>query len=259
VIPLTGHLPSPVDSTIPRVELAGFMLGAAPQTSGDRDNRAECPPVTQQIANNCCAHALADSAFSVASHDERPIPRPSVSALYAGARQLVAGPGVPLLDQGSQLRAMFQFASTWGLVAENRFPEVPATTNMTPPDDVYRQGERSKLLAYYQVSTGSGCSDRIRAAVYRGRFPLIALVADDAFANVNAEVWTGPGGAKLGGHCVFVCGYRENVNGLAVFLFQNSWGPDFGFDGGFGMISCAAVDHYVYESWVVEAAPGQVF
>lgn len=250
---LTGHLPSPSDAR-------DWLVGAAPflrlqAALGNVDNRVHCPPVVDQIANNCCAHASADAAYATAMAAGAPIARPSAPFLYAGARMVASPKGAPLVDEGSMLRSMYQFASTWGLIADNRWPEVPATVNMVPADDCFAAGEGATLKAYYSIPAGAGMADTVEAAVRRNQFPVFAMQVDEKWEKIGSGVWDTPDGPVLGGHAMFVCGCFDD---LGAFLIQNSWGPDWG-SFGFGLISYDAFDKYVYEAWVQTAEPRAVF
>jgi hypothetical protein len=250
---LTGHIPSPPDARDWLVGAAPFLTREA--AAGNIDNRVHCPPIVNQIANNCCGHSSADAAYATAMAASAPIARPSASFLYTGARMQAGGKGAALLDEGCMLRALYQFASTWGFVADNRWPEVPETINMVPADDCFAAGEGATLKAYYSIPAGAGMADTLEAAVRRGQFPVFAMTVDEKWERLGDGIWDGPDGPALGGHAMFLCGYLDDIK---AFLVQNSWGSDWG-SFGYGLLAYDAIDRYVSEAWVQTSEPRAVF
>lgn len=249
----TGHVyspPSPTDRQYAGSEIAGANPSAA--AGADVDYRSWCAPIADQLGNNCCAHAFREGAFAMKNLAGSPIPLPGVMPLYAGARQLAAGPGVALVDGGSSLKLMGDFALAWGLVREDRWPESIDAMNDAPPDDVMREGSAAPIGALHRIPSGPGCGDAILDALRKRLCPMPCMAVDDAWANVGSGVWTGPGGNVLGGHCQLAVGY---VASLDAFVIQNSWGLTFGV-GGFGLLSRQACDSCVYECWVLDAVSG---
>jgi Papain family cysteine protease len=62
----------------------------------------------------------------------------------------------------------------------------------------------------------------------------------------DGKITTPPNGTRdLGGHAVVVLGYRDDE-----FIFQNSWGEDWG-DGGIGYLRSDYVDVYGIAAWAI--------
>lgn len=256
---LCGHIQDPFDGRDYDF-LASSLYAAAPLiTSADIDLRPFCPPVANQIANNCCAHATSTAAFATASCAWHPIKKPSVAFLYSVARLIgdpPRRPGEPrLTDWGSGLRFMFEGMGRWGLIAEERWQEWFENINTVPPDDCWREGENATIEAYYRIPDGPSASDGVLAALQRGYFPVFAMLVDERWSQIGREVWDEPGGKALGWHAMVVVGYSATLD---AFLVMNSWGRDFGFDGGFAWLSRRAMNERTVDKWVIDCLPGAV-
>ncbi len=245
--PLCGHV---LDTLDERDRRWGDYAGAVPARAELLDLREHAPPVSTQIANNCCAHALRAAAYATAKAAGKPIPLPSCAALYAGAR--LQDRQVPLKDLGSSLRAMCRYVASFGFVSEKRYPEVPAATNAIPPADVLQVGQDATLSAYYRISPGPQLADGIVSALQRLRFPVFAMIVDEVFAAMTDGVYAAQGGAVLGSHAMLVVGFDSARD---AFLVLNSWGQDFG-DRGYVWIARAIINRLAQDAWVLDVVPG---
>lgn len=70
----------------------------------------------------------------------------------------------------------------------------------------------------------------VKQALHRYGVVLAAFQATDEWSNPDAGGWMKPGGQKLGGHCVLLCGYSD-VEVPNYFALQNSWGEEIGWRG----------------------------
>jgi hypothetical protein len=248
MIPRFGHVP---DSHATRSldKRWGDVAGAI--TAGPIDDgRKWAAPVMQQLAQNCCSHAVRNAAYATAKRAGRPIELPSCLALYAGA-MLMAGTKPPLPDQGSSLRAMLAWTATVGLVAETRWPEVDENLCVVPPADVFEHGEAAVLLNWYTIDPGPHFTDGIISALQRGRFPAIAMPVDDAFAAMADGIYEATGGAMLGYHAMCVLGWSSMTD---AFLVQNSWGENFG-DRGFVCVDRKLLGAIATDCVVIDVVP----
>lgn len=245
-----------------------LFIGETPITTDSVDVRAYMPEVRLQLAENCCAQAVRDSAYGRAKAQGTPIAEPSQAWLYALARMFGA-PHVPLLDAGSSLFDMFRAVDDrsiglvsdtsapggWGLIPDALWPEDATTTNMVPPDDCWRAGEFATIQAAYAIADGAGSTDEIVTALRNLRFPTVCLIADEKFAETGAAVYDSAGGKIIGAHCVLAVGYSKVLDAV---LIRNSWGSDFGFDGGYAWISRSFVNLQSFGKWAVDVAPAQL-
>jgi hypothetical protein len=243
---LCGNIPDVADDSDPCWSQYASTLRAS---GASLILREHAPPVHDQIANNCCGHAFRSAAFATSSADGAPIPLPSCSALYAGAR-LINGQR-PLVDTGSSLRAMCQWAATFGFVSERRWREVPDNVNAIPPADVLQRGQDATLVAYYRIASGPTFADGAISALHRRRFPIFAIPVDEAFSHIADGIYSEQGGAFLGYHAMLIVGFDSVID---AFLVLNSWGEDFG-DQGYVWIARSFLNRYVTDCWVLDVAP----
>jgi hypothetical protein len=232
---------------------------------GSTDNidlRRYCSPIKDQIANDCCAHAAAEGAFAASVAVGVPIDFPSVLFLYTNAR-LLDGQCDALVDAGTQLRLMFRSMcgrtvkdsrgneSGLGLIRETDWPELSGAVNVVPPDDLYRGGENAVIKSYTRIDDGDASIDGLIGALRRGKFPTLAMVVDEAFADIGGGVYSAPGGSVLGGHAMLVVGYSSAAH---AFLVRNSWGIGFGVDG-YCWIDQGFIANHTFDKWVTEITP----
>jgi len=252
---LTGHIrdvPSDKD-----YKFAGSpLLERAPLLpANDIDARQWCPAVSDQVANDCCAHAVAEVSFAGAAFAGTPIDKPSVLFLYANARLAEGedhGADQPrVLDRGCSLRLMFDTMRPWGMIAESRWRELPENVNEIPPDDCYREGENTTIKSYHRIDEGPGSAAQVIEAMRRGFFPVFAMMVDQGWADIGPNIYLAPSGNVIGGHCQAVFGYSGERNALLV---QNSWGFGFGM-GGYAWISIPCFEAVNYDCWVLDCVP----
>lgn len=237
-------------------------------TSPSIDLRVYLPEVRDQLAENCCWHAATDAFYATARAEGAPIGLPSRAFPYALAR-LVTAPKQPLLDVGSSLRDGFRALADvsllegaagsglgWGLIPDALWPEDVSTTNQVPPDDCWRAGEYATLREYSALPDGPGGFDGCVAALRRVRFPTICCMVGPTYDAIGGGVYHGPGADRLdGSHCQLVVGYSPTLDALMV---RNSWGEEFGFDGGYAWMGRDFVDSQTYGRWIVEVGPPQL-
>jgi len=257
MITLCGHIPDAPDPRDRRFDASPLLRLASVYMPGDAiDLRPHLPPVTAQIARNCCGHATAAAAYGTAAIAGRPIARASAPFAYSVSRlKEPRVPGQPrLIDRGCSLRNMFRGLGEWGLVSDERWPEVPETIDVIPPDDCFRAGEGARVSAYYRIEDGPGASVGLLGALRRGLLPVFGMVVDSTYAEIGDGVYTEPGGDVLGGHAQVVVGFSP---GRDAFLVRNSWGRGFG-DEGHAWIAASFMDRATFDKWVIEVSPSEV-
>lgn len=226
---LTGHRPDPLDPSDWRYQDHPERLGAkaSDDVAREIDLRELFPPIRNQIAQNCTAHAVA--AMLAANAKVRGLDvDPSVLFLYAIAI-LEEAPRRPLIDIGSGIRFMFRGMKGRGVTAEARWPELAENINVVPPDDAFIAAEENVIGDYYAIADGAeGPADAI-AALKNGRPFSCAMVVNEAFAATRRGVYDGQGGKVIGPHCMVCVGYVPPP--VDAFRLRNSWGPDAHEDG----------------------------
>jgi len=254
---LCGHIPDAPDERDRRFEVSPLRFRPPLVSSVEGiDHTRYLPPVATQIANNCCGHATAAAAYATAFFASRSIARPSVAFAYSVSR--LKEPRVPghprLIDRGCSLRNMFKGLGEWGLIADERWPEVAETVDVIPPDDCFREGEAARVSAYYRIPDGPGASLQLLSALRRGLFPVFAMIVDSDYAAIGDGVYVEPGGTSLGGHAQVVAGFSPELD---AFLVRNSWGRGFGVDGN-AWVASSFMDRGTFDKWVIEVTPAEV-
>lgn len=186
--------------------------------------------LNQLQTNACVAFAFALAIFLRAHILGIVIDFPSVLAIYAQARP------EPLTDDGCYPRDAAKKLKSWGTCSEKRWPFDEKKVNEPLPLDVLEADVQ--VSGYYRL-TGSGqeLASQIRQALSAGYPVPFGQEVDDEFENYSGGVigaWVGP---SLGGHMSCLVGYRKAADGTYEYLGANSWGEDFGVDGGFYWIS----------------------
>lgn len=273
-MPLLGCIPdaySPLD-----LPLVGSAVLEAPPviTSTNLDLRAYAPEPDNQIEAGCCAHTVEAQAVARSKAQGRTIARGSVLFLYANAILLrnleLTPPGQdppPLVDVGSSLRYMYravapklnpknaQEKAGYGMIAAERWPEIPENINVVPPDDCYVAGENCTISKYRRIDDGPSSITQMRACLERLHFPTFCMMWDDAAANIGGKIYDQPGGKVHGGHCVLCVAHFPK---LGAFLMRNSHGKLFGMDGGYFLVSERFVATESFDKWDGEVIVGDV-
>lgn len=248
----TGCRPDPVDERD-----WSFLdhAGAAPTVlTGDEPSvEKHCPAVWDQIAQDCSAHAFSAVLMVNASVRRAPIPEPSRLFLYAGA-QLEERPRQPLVDDGSGLRWMCKFTQGRGVTTEDRWPEVPESINVVPPDDCFTAAEEGTVLAYRRLPDGAASGDALELAIRQEHAPTVCLVVDERFRDTIKGVYDGAGGRSLGPHAMIAVAYSRTLD---AFKLRNSWGTRY-HDGGYVWVSKRFINLYSFGKWVIERGPERI-
>ncbi len=245
----TGHLLDAQPSALRYLDHPE-LSSAAPLGSDAVDLRPDLPPVTQQLVQNCCAHALSVAAFLAAFFAGTPIPLSSVLWLYALA-QLRARPRQPLLDIGSSLGFMSDAVAEQGLVSESEWLESRENVGVVPPDDVFRSAAAVTIVKRHWLPDGAATSEALLAALRRQRASTVCCLVDEAFAAIGPGIYNIPGGRVIGSHAMLVVGY---VPSIKAFIVRNSWGRDFG-DEGYALVSERFMNLSTYGKLVFDAGP----
>ena len=253
-----GYIPDTPDSRDFHFD-ASPLRGASPIVSGDEiDLRGYLDAIQDQIANDCVGHSIAGSAFCTAAAAGEPIKRPSALFPYATGRlwprRLWPKP-VKLEDLGCSPRDAMLGIGAYGLVAEERWPEVEAFVNAVPTLDAFEAGDAAQITGFYRIPDGSGGATAAKLALRRGRFPMFGMVVDEAWEQLGSGIYARAAGKVLGGHMMFLIGYSPLLD---AFRVVNSWGRGWG-DDGFGWIAGSFFESSgVFDRWVIDVAPPEV-
>lgn len=228
------------------------LVGAAPVAATERiDYSSLVGPIPDQgSSSSCVGFAFATAIYVRSRISGFPLAeRPSAKAIYDVAR--LGDVQDWLADVGSRPRAAIDGMTTFGLVAESRWPLTATNVNDKPPLDVFRAGVGALLSGHYRIG-GADIATLARQALAKGFPVFFAMPVDDAFLRLSdASVYEGPR-EILGNHAMALVGYEPDS-----FLVANSWGPSWGM-GGFGRISDACLNARAFDVLVCTTIPEKI-
>ncbi len=212
---------------------------------------------TQQAAT-CIGYLVATTTFLAASIAGHPIAFPSPLYIYTRARLLGDPPKMPneplLTDWGCGARFAMKAIRDTGLVAEDRWPEIPENINAIPPADVWQEGECATVQSFYLIESDENASPQIVEALRRGYCPGVCMTVDEKYVDLGEGTYDSPGGKVLGGHGQVIVAWDEPGRRFGLL---NSWGPDVG-DGGIFWVTERFMNTSTNGKWVVQHAPAEV-
>lgn len=158
-----------------------------------------------------------------------PVPL-SRAFIYYEARMLE---GTENEDSGARVRDGCKVLQTIGVCTEDLFPYTPGHFRDVPPDLDIAAAAQYKIATYTRLNS----SDEARAALAAKMSVVIGIAVYESF-----ERAIGPDGrvplprpaeTLLGGHCLYLRGYRPDPANAGMFLFDmvNSWGPEWADHG----------------------------
>lgn len=195
----------------------------------------------QEDEGSCTAFAATAMAYQtyVADGWHNPFP-PSPRFTYYTERQILqAQYGVATAtaeDTGGYGRAVVQALAQYGITNEHNCPYAPDGNPLdvlaTAPDaETYANAYKHRATIYSSVAQDLAS---MQACLADGYGFIVGILVYQSFEGPQAGQ-TGnvpmpaPGETLLGGHELWVCGYRDTDQ---RFIVQNSWGTDWG-DGGY--------------------------
>jgi C1A family cysteine protease len=217
------------------------------------DLRPQCPPVyDQRPLQSCTANAAAAAIqFERRRRGLQPDFIPSRLFIYYNERTLL---GTADQDAGAPLREAIKALVKQGDCPEEHWPYDHAKVNVAPPERCYQDAVRYKQVAYKRLPQDLA---QLQACLASGRPFLLAFAVYESFetpeaARAGAPPLPKPGEKLLGNHAVMAVGYDDAHR---RFIVRNSWGPQWGDAGYFGLSYDYAVDPKLAgDFWTLEIA-----
>jgi hypothetical protein len=176
---------------------------------------------------------------------------------YNGRNVLASILGKPIEDVGVSLHTVMGTATREGVCLEATWPAY-MPPNDRPSDAAYAEGLLHRVGRYercgrdsYHIVTGEAIRrDKVadvKMAVYHGMPVVFGIALSAEFYNITGPLEThtyspptmyGPG--YIGGHAMVIIGWRTLPDGSTRWIVENSWGPQWG-DGGFWGMTDAAL------------------
>jgi hypothetical protein len=192
------------------------------------------PPVgilDQGREGACVGHGCAGAreTLEIIGGNPPPLVPLSRAFIYFKARELE---GTQDQDSGAMVRDGCKVMQTIGVPTEATFPYTAGDYRRVPPDLDLTEAAQYRIASYARLNS----SGEVRAAISANMPVVIGVAVFQSF-----ETSIGPDGLvplpgnepELGGHCMYIRGYRPNPRAVGTYLFDtvNSWSESFGDRG----------------------------
>jgi C1A family cysteine protease len=190
------------------------------------------PILNQSNEGSCVGHGCAGAreTLELVANLTLPVVPLSRAFIYYRARLLE---GTADQDSGAMVRDGCKVLHDDGVCTEDLFPYTPGKFKDVPPDLDITAAAQYRIITYARLNS----SDEIRASLAQSNPVIIGVAVYESF-----EHQIGPDGrvpippptdTLLGGHCMFLSGYKPDPQNIGMFLFrcQNSWGPNWADSG----------------------------
>lgn len=216
------------------------------------DLDGECPPrMDQGDEGSCTANGtLGAMGFVEIDGGKSTYVQRSRQELYYKTRQ---AEGNEAEDAGAEIRDALRAAAKYGIAPESLWDYRPDHLTEAPPPAVVKAGAGYKLGLYERVRQDI---DHVRAALAAHLPLVIGISVYESFEGAEAAktgVIPMPDVAReklLGGHCMFLDGYKDPV---AHVRGANSWGTGWGDNGMFELPYAYLMDpHLCSDIWALK-------
>ncbi len=196
------------------------------------DLRPACPPVYDQgQLGSCTANAIAGAIQFDRMKEHKPNFVPSRLFIYYNERVIE---GTVNTDSGAMIRDGIKSVAKQGDVPETEWPYDIAKFAEKPPQKVYNDAKKYKVIQYQRVSRNfiqmKGCLASGYPFVFG--FSVYESFESQQVAQTGQVNMPGPNEQEIGGHAVLAVGYDDAQQ---RFIVRNSWGTDWGMAGYFTM------------------------
>jgi C1A family cysteine protease len=141
-------------------------------------------------------------------------------------------------DSGASMRDGMKVLSNQGICPEVNWPYVISKFRTKPPDQAYENALNYKIAVYSRLYSLTD----MKSALATEQGVVFGFNVYESFdTNEVAQTGNMPmpkyGERILGGHAVFICGYKDDETwpGGGYLIIKNSWGLDWGDNGYFYM------------------------
>jgi C1A family cysteine protease len=172
--------------------------------------------------------------------------------LYYYTRQLSGLTG----DNGAYPRDIGKALNKYGVCLEPTWDYTAADLEAEPSAEAKAEAAKFKIVAYEQLPALGDKVQQIKNAVAQGIPVLLTMIVHHNFMTLSGSTWknhwwntvTSAVNPVAGAHEVLVIGYDDATQRLLV---ENSWGPNWGDGGFFGMPYSFVNSDEVGELWVL--------
>lgn len=135
-------------------------------------------------------------------------------------------------DSGTYIRLAFGTLTSLGTCSERSWPYDLNNLYVRPSWRAYQEAYPNKIKSYYRIEDATGVElvNNVKNAL-RSQHPVVfGMMVDQEFVDFRGTVVSMPksGRVLVGGHCMVIVGYDDNVN---CWIVRNSWGTRWGSSG----------------------------
>jgi len=211
-----------------------FTLSANHDTIQVVDLRSKCPPIYNQgQLGSCTANAIAAAyEFDQMKENEEQVFTPSRLFIYYNERAME---GTVDQDSGAQIRDGIKSINSVGISPETLWPYDISKFTDKPTDECYTDAKKHLAVEYKRVEQNL---EQMKQCLIEG-LPFVFGITcyesleSDEVTKTGIVPMPKPGEKVIGGHALLCCFFSEEKR---QFGFRNSWGSDWGCDGGYGYI-----------------------
>lgn len=196
-----------------------------------------CPDAYDQgTLGSCTAQGLVGCLSAVEKKFGLPYVPLSRLMIYYNEREME---GTVKFDAGAMIRDGIKSLEKIGVCHEEKWPYDIKKFRVKPSDRCYQLAEEHKIINYQRLTNiiQTRCALAHEYPVVFG-FTVYTSFETQETAKRGIMPMPQPKENIRGGHCVFACGYDDDmeVDGQkGFFLVQNSWSKGWGLDGRFWM------------------------
>jgi C1A family cysteine protease len=232
----------PIDASAPKYNPPPELTASLPASI---DLRQYCSPIEDQgQLGSCTGNAIAGVVeyYDIKSGKATVNNPLRVSRLFIYYQERVIENDVNY-DNGAYIHDGITAMYTYGACQETLWPYVISRFSTRPSTAAYADALNRKATSYQQCANFT----TVKTAISQG-WPVV--IGFDVYASFESGTWWQPTGTGLmpypnvnreqllGGHCVSLVGYNDNLTGPAgkgYFIARNSWGTSWGQHGYFYM------------------------
>jgi hypothetical protein len=164
-------------------------------------------------------------------------------------------------DEGFALGEVVEALRAYGIPLQSTMPntfgsKINAIEN--PPPAVIEEARRHQRVFVHRLPGRDAATliNNVVQALNAG-VPIPVGMAWPNYRSIRTGYLSGQKPQSGGGHAVTIVGYKCPTGRIedAVFLFKNSWGPQWG-QGGYGTVTYGYLRNYLDDAIVLEVQPG---
>lgn len=139
-------------------------------------------------------------------------------------------------DKGANCRDIGKTLKEYGVCHESTWDYIPEHLEAQPDAAAVEEAKQYKIDSYCRLDLGQDKLKSIKTSIVNGVPVVLAIKVNNNFMNLQGKDWRDHSwdisGPVVGGHAVLIIGYDDSCGNILV---ENSWGPNWGDGGFFGM------------------------